>query len=101
MHWLIYILTHLAYCVNARQSDISNNNSQFEIARRHTLAEVICDCKMKSIMGLDGVTTFLHLKGIQIHVCDTFQLLAKILQWNGKKLEVAEDLNAFSTFNVC
>ena len=44
-------------------------------------------------MALDGVTSFLRLKALQIHVnvCNTVQLLAGILQCNGRKLEKAEN----------
>ena len=36
----------------------------FEIAEKYVLADVICYCKMSSIMALDGVTSFLRLKDI-------------------------------------
>ena len=32
------------------------------------LADVICYRKMTSFMTLDGVTSFLHVKTLQIHV---------------------------------
>ena len=42
--------------------------------------------------ALDGVTSFLCLKMLQLHVnvCDTVQLLAGFLKCNGGKLEEAE-----------
>ena len=45
------------------------------------------------LMVSDGVTSFYARKMLQIHVnvCDTVQLLAGILQYNGGKLEEAED----------
>ena len=48
---------------------------------------------MTSVMALNGVTSFLRLKELQIHVnvCDTVQLLAGILQCNAGKLEETED----------
>ena len=47
---------------------------------------------MMSSMALDGVTSFLRLKDVinTVNVCDTVQLLAGILQCNGRKLEEAE-----------
>ena len=57
------------------------------------LADLICYCKMTSFMVLEGVTLFLHLKDVKIHVhvCDIVYLLAGILKCNGRKLEEAED----------
>ena len=52
------------------------------------LADVICYSKMTSIVALDSVTSFLHLKDVP---CDTVQVLAGFLQCNGGKLEEAED----------
>ena len=50
---------------------------------------------MTSVMGLDDITSFLHLKKktLQIHVnvCDTVQLLARIVHCNDGKLDEAED----------
>ena len=48
---------------------------------------------MTSVMALDGVTSFLHLKDVTntVNVCDTVQLLVGFLQCNGEKLEEAED----------
>ena len=56
-------------------------------------ADIIYCCKMTSVMVLDGVTPFLSLKALQIHVniWDTVQLVAGIIQCNGRKLEEAED----------
>ena len=36
------------------------------------LADVICNRKITSFVALDGVTSFLHLKTLQVHVneCD-------------------------------
>ena len=44
-------------------------------------------------MALDGVTSFLLLKEVTntSNICDTVQLLAGILQCNGRKLEEAKD----------
>ena len=57
-------------------------------------AYVICCWKMTSFMTLDGVTSFLRLKTLQIRVneCDVVLVLAGVLQCNGGKLEEAEDL---------
>ena len=48
---------------------------------------------MTSFIALDGVTSYLRRMKLQIHVnvCDTVQLLAGIIQYNGGKLEEAED----------
>ena len=44
-------------------------------------------------MVVDGDTSFLRLKTLHIHVnvYDTVQVLAVLLQYNGGKLEEAED----------
>ena len=58
---------------------------------------------MTSFMALDGVTSFLHLKDITIHVsvCDVVLVLAGVLQCNGGKLEEAEDFEcAFVVYCV-
>ena len=57
------------------------------------LPDVICYWKMKSFMILDGVTAFEFKKTLQIHVnvCDIVQVLARVLQCNGGKMEEAED----------
>ena len=57
------------------------------------LAEVICYCKMTSVMALDTVMSFARLKDVTIYVnvCDTVQLLAGFPQCNGGMLEEAED----------
>ena len=56
---------------------------------KRALADFIYYCKMTS----DGVTLFLSLKYVTktCKECDTVQLLAGILQYNGGKLEEAED----------
>ena len=48
---------------------------------------------MTSVVALDGVMSFLHLKDATYHVnvCDTVHLLAGFLQCNGGKLEEAEE----------
>ena len=60
---------------------------------KRALADVICYCKMTSVMALDGLTSFYSRKTLQIHVnvCDTVKLLTGILQGNGGNLEEAED----------
>ena len=45
---------------------------------------------MTSVMSLDGVMSFLRLKGV-INVCNIVQVLAGFPQCNGGKLEEAED----------
>ena len=71
----------------------TNNNSQFGKRERNALADVICYCKMTSVMTLDVVMSFLRLEDvtINVNVCDTVQLLAVIHQCNCEKLEEAED----------
>ena len=54
-------------------------------------------------MALDGVTLFLRLKTLQIHVkvSHTVQLLAGFLQSNGGKLEEAESFTCvFAVYPV-
>ena len=48
---------------------------------------------MRYVKGSHGVEKGVNLKTIQTHVniCDTVQLLAGILQYNGGKFEEAED----------
>ena len=48
---------------------------------------------MTSFMAFDGVTSFLRLKELQLHVnvCDVVKVLAEVLQCNGVKSEEAED----------
>ena len=61
---------------------------------KHALADIIYYFKMTSVMALDGVTLFLCLKEViqrHIDVCDTVLILVGILQYNGGKLEEAED----------
>ena len=57
------------------------------------IADVICYWTMTSFMALDGVTSFLRLKDVTIHVnvCDVVQVLAGVLQCKCGKLEEAED----------
>ena len=57
------------------------------------LADVVCCWKMTSFMALGGVTSFLRLKTLQIHVneYDVVLVLAGVLQCNGGKFEEAED----------
>ena len=58
------------------------------------LADVICYCKMTSFVVLDGVTSFLRLMDVTHsckYICDTVHLFAGFLQYNGGKLEEAED----------
>ena len=54
-----------------------------------------------SVMGLDGVTSFLGLKDVTIHVnvCDTVKLLARFPQCNGGKLEEAADIKCVFAIN--
>ena len=63
--------------------------------RKRALADVILLLQMMSFIALDGVTSFICLKDVHLqthlNVCDTFQLLAGIIQCNGGKLEEAED----------
>ena len=48
--------------------------------------------KIMSVMGLDGVTSFLTLeRQIHVNVCETIKLLAGLLKCNGRKLEEAKD----------
>ena len=57
------------------------------------LSDDICYCKMKSVMALDGITSFLHLKDVtdsSKHMRHS-PILAGILQCNVIKLEEAED----------
>ena len=60
---------------------------------KHALADVICCCKMTSVMALYGVASFLRLKDVTntCNICNTFQLFEGIIQCNGVKLEEAED----------
>ena len=57
------------------------------------LADVICYCKMASVMALDGVTSLLRLKDVTSasKLCETVQLLAGVIQCNGGKFKEAED----------
>ena len=60
---------------------------------KSVLADIICYCKMTSVMALDGVTLLLRL----IVVTNTSkrmqhsQTIGEILQCNGEKLDEAED----------
>ena len=47
---------------------------------------------MTSFMTLDGVTSFYACKTLQLHVnvCNVALVLARVLQYNGGKLEGAE-----------
>ena len=59
---------------------------------------------MTSDMALDGVMPFLHLKDVtntNVSVCNTVQLFAGILQFNGGKLEEAEYFKCVLLFIVC
>ena len=69
---------------------------------KRTLADVICYCKMTSVMALDDVTSFYAGKPLQmhVHVCDTVQLLVGFPQCNGRKLEEAEYLKCI-VLNFC
>ena len=51
---------------------------------------------MTSVMALDGVTSFLRLKDVKMHVnvCETVRRLAGFLQCNGGQLEEAEDFKS-------
>ena len=55
---------------------------------------------MMSVIVLQGVTYFLHLKDIT-NTCEIVKLLAGFLHCNGAKLEEAETLNLFWSFIVC
>ena len=55
---------------------------------------------MTSVMALDGVTLFLHLKGVT-NTCKPMRLFAEFLQCNGGKLEEAEDFKSvFDIYSV-
>ena len=57
---------------------------------------------MTSVMALDSVTSFSPLKDVTntSKHSYTVQLLARILQWNGGKLEEAENWKKLKTSNV-
>ena len=60
-----------------KKRDISNNIvTVLKAHGKRALADVNCHCKMTSAVALDGVTSFLSLKTLHIHVsvCDTVQL---------------------------
>ena len=67
---------------------------------KHALADIICYCKMTSVMALVPFRLE-RVKTLQIHVnvCDRIQLLAGFPQCNGRKLEEAEDFKCI--FVVC
>ena len=78
-----------------KKRDISNKKfTVLKAQGKHSLANVICYCIMMSFMALDGVTSFLGLKG----VTNTYKrmrhspAIAEIVQCSGGKLEEAEDL---------
>ena len=60
-------------------------------------ADVSCHWKKTSVMVLDSVTSFWRLKDgkkawqIHVNVCETVKRLVGFLQFNGRKLEEAED----------
>ena len=56
------------------------------------LAEVICRCKIMSVMAFDGVASFSCLKDVT-NTCKCMQNSPTIgfLQYNDRKLEEAED----------
>ena len=92
------VLKHLAYRVNAKKRDISTIIHSFERARKVRLADVICYCKMTSVMAI-----VIDWKTIQIHVMyvtqsnywrEFFSAMAEGL----KKLKTS---NVFSSFIVC
>ena len=58
------ILTQLAYRANAKTSDMSNKSSVLKAQGKHVLAEVICYCKMTSVVALDSVTSLLSWKDV-------------------------------------
>ena len=65
------------------------------------LADVISYCIMKSIMVLDGVTSFLRLKSVTntskgMRHCPT---IGGVLQCNGEKLEGVQDLKCVFIVN--
>ena len=67
------------------------------------LADVICHCKMMSVMVLDVVTSFLCLK-VVTNTCKRMGHSPTIggnssVQW--QKVEEAEVLNVFPSFIVC
>ena len=57
------------------------------------LADIICYCKLTSVMALDGVTLLLRLKDVTntSKRMQHSQTIGEILQSNGKKLDEAED----------
>ena len=66
---------------------------------KRALADVICYCKMASIIALDGVTSFLRLKDLT-NTCKRMQHIptigGKAESW--KMLKIS---NVFSSFIVC
>ena len=66
----------------------SNDVTVLKARGKHALADVNCCCKMRSVMALDGVISFLRLKTLHIHeiVWDTVQQLAGFIQCNGGML---------------
>ena len=75
---------------------MKQQSRSFESARKAcVIADVNVDCKMTSVITLDGVTC----KTLQIHV----NIHAKQFNYcrSGGKLEEAEDFNVFSSFIAC
>ena len=58
------ILTHLAYRANAKKNISNDVVTVLKAHGKRALVDVICYCKMKSIITLDGVTSFLRLKDV-------------------------------------
>ena len=85
----------LLYRVNVKQLGISNNDSQFRKRK-----DVICYCKITSVMSLDVVTSFSRLKDVT-NTCNIVQVLAGFPHCNYGKLEEAEDFKCVSSFIVC
>ena len=67
----------------------------FESTRKVALADIICYCKMTSVMALDGVASVFTPESrynfLFTNLCDAVKLLAGIILCNGGKLEAAED----------
>ena len=78
--------------------DVSKIIHSFESTRKVRTIDVICYCKMTSVMALDGVASVLRLKVVTITCLQTFATQSNF--WGELFCAMAESRKRLKTSNV-
>ena len=66
---------------------------------KHTLADIVCNCKMRSVIALDSIASLLRLKDVT-NTCICMQhslerLMSRILPCHGRNVNAEDFIRVF------